>query len=368
MNNQRGFLDSRGEVKRRKKKGHGSTGEKEQSALARNTRDEGFAGMTNDTAIHNKSDQVTHGTSSSTLTSYEVTAGTSSSTAGTDVVKNKALDKPINAKAEFKIPKASILDVHLRFGFSLYGYFVGKRVAFPVVEYYIKNAWKKFGLVRVMMNSKGFFLFNFASIERMNGVLENGLWADQELKEDMVIAIPNVEDDGEVLHTVRVEYEWEPPRCGMCMVFGHDDMLCPKQIVEKTKKQHTNHDGFQHPFFSSGTNMGSKFQVKPKKPIWKSVSRKNHASSSGKKVIQDVAGSASRCPSITPLVVRINDMESQLIEGKLVLLDDDGNLEVEEESHGEDPYDDDDFDDPGLTNAHMKFTNAFDINLRVQLR
>ncbi|GKC28329.1 hypothetical protein Tco_1035623, partial [Tanacetum coccineum] len=136
----RGFLDSRGEVKRRKKKGHGSTGEKEQSALARNTRDEGFAGMTNDTAIHNKSDQVTHGTSSSTLTSYEVTAGTSSSTAGTDVVKNKALDKPINAKAEFKIPRASILDVHSRFGFSLYGYFVGKRVAFPVVEYYVKNA------------------------------------------------------------------------------------------------------------------------------------------------------------------------------------------------------------------------------------
>ncbi|GKE47841.1 hypothetical protein Tco_1479099, partial [Tanacetum coccineum] len=64
MNNQRGFLDSRGEVKRRKKKGHGSTGEKEQSALAR---------------------------SSSPLTSYEVTTGTSSSTAGTDVVKNKAL-------------------------------------------------------------------------------------------------------------------------------------------------------------------------------------------------------------------------------------------------------------------------------------
>ncbi|GJT44946.1 retrovirus-related pol polyprotein from transposon TNT 1-94 [Tanacetum coccineum] len=33
-------------------------------------------------------------------------------------------DKPINAKADVKIPKASILDVHSRFGFSLYGYFV----------------------------------------------------------------------------------------------------------------------------------------------------------------------------------------------------------------------------------------------------
>ncbi|GKE58108.1 hypothetical protein Tco_1497293, partial [Tanacetum coccineum] len=129
-----------GEVKRRKKKGHGSTGEKEQSALTGNTRDEGFAGMTNDTAIHNKRDQVTHRTSSSPLTSYEVTTGTSSSTAGTDVVKNKALGR--------------VLMIHLQ-------------------------------------------------LQR----------ADQELKEDMVISIPNVEDDGEVLHTVRVEYEWEPPRC-----------------------------------------------------------------------------------------------------------------------------------------------------------
>nr|GFA10367.1 zinc knuckle CX2CX4HX4C [Tanacetum cinerariifolium] len=77
-----------------------------------------------------------------------------------------------------------VTNVYSRFGFSLYGYFVGKRVAFPVVKYYVKNAWKK---------------------------------ADRELNEDMVFVIPNVEDDGEVLHTVMVEYEWEPPRCVVCM-------------------------------------------------------------------------------------------------------------------------------------------------------
>ncbi|GJS82182.1 hypothetical protein Tco_0748723, partial [Tanacetum coccineum] len=37
-------------------------------------------------------------------------------------------------------------------------------------------------------------------------------------------------------------------------------------------------------------------------------------------------------------------------------------------SHGEDPHDDDDFDDPGLSDAQMKFANTFDINLRCQLR
>ncbi|GKC77970.1 hypothetical protein Tco_1128744, partial [Tanacetum coccineum] len=58
---------------------------------------------------------------------------------------------------------------------------------------------------------------------------------DRELNEDMVVAIPNVKDDGEVLHTVRVEYEWEPPRCGVCMVFGHDDMLCQNGLLKNLR-------------------------------------------------------------------------------------------------------------------------------------
>ncbi|GJT10061.1 hypothetical protein Tco_0857103 [Tanacetum coccineum] len=82
---------------------------------------------------------------------------------------------------------------------------------------------------------------------------------------------------------VRVEYEWEPPRCGVCMVFGHDDMLCLKRAVEKPKEQHINHDGFQHPISSCGTNMVSKVLFKLKKPVWQAVSKKNSANSSGTK-------------------------------------------------------------------------------------
>ncbi|GJV19706.1 hypothetical protein Tco_1368726 [Tanacetum coccineum] len=149
-----------------------------------------------------------------------------------------------------------------------------KRVAFPVVENFVKNVWKKFGLVRVMMNSKGFFFssllqlrdipivsFTVDGLSMMDTKLGNPpmlIRVDQELNKDRVIDIPNMEDDGEVIHTVRVEYEWEPPRCSVCMVFGHDDMLCLKRHVEKPKKQHTNHDGFQHTSYSHGTNVGSK--------------------------------------------------------------------------------------------------------------
>ncbi|GJY41461.1 hypothetical protein Tco_0428731 [Tanacetum coccineum] len=223
----------------------------------------------------------------------------------------------------------------------------------------------------------------------------------------------NVEDDGEVLHTVKVEYEWKPPRCGVCMVFEHDDMLCPKQPVEKPKKQHTNHDGFQHTYsyhvsrkVTSSTNP---FDALNTIEEGDELGSNGGSSNSGKKVVQDVVGSTSGSLSNTPLVARINDLESQMIEGKLVLLDDDGKslkpckstlpsssnvvskkvndlvnedndrkwksagrnkslYEQWKENHGEDPYDDDDFDDPGLTDAQMKFANAFDINLRGQLR
>nr|GEX92100.1 hypothetical protein [Tanacetum cinerariifolium] len=113
--------------------------------------------------------------------------------------------------------------------------------------------------------------------------------AHRELKEGMVIVSPNVENDEEVLHTVRVEYEWEPPRCGVCMVFGHDDMLCPKRNVKKPKKQHTNHDGFQHPSSSHGIFGGSKVHFKPIKPVWQVVSKKNSASSSGTKKNYEVS-------------------------------------------------------------------------------
>ncbi|GKC01501.1 ATPase, F1/V1/A1 complex, alpha/beta subunit [Tanacetum coccineum] len=156
-------------------------------------------------------------------------------------------DKPINAKDEVKIHN---MEVQSRFDFSLYGYFVGKRLAFSVVEYYVKIAWQKYRIVRVMMNAKGFFFFKLSSTEGMNGVLENGPWFIQSfpiilkkwtptanlLKEDLnsvpilvklhdilIVAFiadglsamtsKLVEDDEEVLHTVRVEYEWEPPRC-----------------------------------------------------------------------------------------------------------------------------------------------------------
>ncbi|GJY37344.1 hypothetical protein Tco_0422722 [Tanacetum coccineum] len=69
---------------------------------------------------------------------------------------------------------------------------------------------------------------------------------DRGLKDTMVIVVPCLEGKGGVLHNVRVEYEWKPPRCGICMVFGHDEDLGPKHVIVDMKKQSMKtNDGFQ---------------------------------------------------------------------------------------------------------------------------
>ncbi|GJU63566.1 zinc knuckle CX2CX4HX4C containing protein [Tanacetum coccineum] len=77
--------------------------------------------------------------------------------------------------AHVTLPLATAKEVSNRFLNTLYGYFIGKRLAFPIVENYVKNAWAKYGIERVMLQN-GFFFFQFSSKDGMDKVLENGPW------------------------------------------------------------------------------------------------------------------------------------------------------------------------------------------------
>nr|GEW60088.1 hypothetical protein [Tanacetum cinerariifolium] len=77
--------------------------------------------------------------------------------------------------ANVAIPLADAEEVSQRFENTLYGYFIGKRLAFTLVETYVENAWAKFGLEHTMLTN-GFFFFQFATREGMEWVLENGPW------------------------------------------------------------------------------------------------------------------------------------------------------------------------------------------------
>ncbi|GJX77957.1 trichome birefringence-like protein 3 [Tanacetum coccineum] len=61
------------------------------------------------------------------------------------------------------------------------------------------------------------------------------------------MAVPNIEDKDKshTLEKIRVEYEWKPPICLDCLVFGHSTEQCPKRIPEKaTRAVEVKDDGF----------------------------------------------------------------------------------------------------------------------------
>ncbi|GJR05058.1 putative reverse transcriptase domain-containing protein [Tanacetum coccineum] len=75
--------------------------------------------------------------------------------------------------AAVAIPFDVVEEVSARFTNTLYGYFIGKRLAFKLVEIYVKNTWAKYSLKRVQLHDD-FFLFQFETKDGMDNVLENG--------------------------------------------------------------------------------------------------------------------------------------------------------------------------------------------------
>nr|GEW94105.1 hypothetical protein [Tanacetum cinerariifolium] len=97
----------------------------------------------------------------------------------------------------------SIRAINERFANTAYGFFLGKRVAYPVVANYGRSRYAK------------------AIIK---------LRADVELKDNIVVAMPKITREGYYTCNIRVEYEWKPPRCACCKVFSHVQEECPKNI------------------------------------------------------------------------------------------------------------------------------------------
>nr|GFB02409.1 hypothetical protein [Tanacetum cinerariifolium] len=57
-----------------------------------------------------------------------------------------------------------------------------------------------------------------------------------ELKDNIVMAMPKITWEGHYTCNVRVKYEWKPPKCSSCKVFGHIHEECPKNTGAGEKK------------------------------------------------------------------------------------------------------------------------------------
>ncbi|GJT49931.1 reverse transcriptase domain-containing protein [Tanacetum coccineum] len=62
---------------------------------------------------------------------------------------------------------------------------------------------------------------------------------DYVLKKEVVMAIPNEEDEGYTREVIRVEYEWKPPHCVDCKFFRYESTTCPKRVREAAPKDPT---------------------------------------------------------------------------------------------------------------------------------
>ncbi|GJY19568.1 retrotransposon protein, putative, ty1-copia subclass [Tanacetum coccineum] len=220
------------------------------------------------------------------------------------------------------VPVESIRAIIEQFANTTYGFFLGNRVAYPVVANYVRNTWGKYDLVRSMFNSSTrLFSFQFNSMDGLDAMLENGPWfirnnpliltkwhpyvnllkkdvkavpvwvklhgvpvtafsedglsaiatklgtplmldsytsdmcmqswgrssyarvmielrADVELKDNIIVDMSKITGDGHYICNICVEYEWKPPRCASCMVFGHIHKECPKNTGFKPQKDY----------------------------------------------------------------------------------------------------------------------------------
>ncbi|GJR54789.1 hypothetical protein Tco_1405310 [Tanacetum coccineum] len=55
--------------------------------------------------------------------------------------------------------------------------------------------------------------------------------SEADLVDVVTIGIPSLFEDDFTKETIRVEYEWRPPRCDTCKIFGHVHDYCPKKVV-----------------------------------------------------------------------------------------------------------------------------------------
>nr|GEU54347.1 hypothetical protein [Tanacetum cinerariifolium] len=93
-------------------------------------------------------------------------------------VKFRTLFIPKGNGIDVVIPEESIRAISACFVNTAYGFFLGKRVAYPVVANYVRNTWGKYGLVRSMFSMPtGLFSFQFRSRDGLDTMLKNGPWS-----------------------------------------------------------------------------------------------------------------------------------------------------------------------------------------------
>nr|GEU68283.1 hypothetical protein [Tanacetum cinerariifolium] len=205
------------------------------------------------------------------------------------------------------------------------------------------------------------------------------LRATVELKDTIVVVVLKLFGKGFSMCTIRIEHESKPPKCSSCKGFGHGGPMLgfklTKQVYQPISEKNgasvsgkKKQDGLTRLEVSNSNPFDALNKVENVDDLGTNQENSKLAEKGANSdVVSSAHGTSSEAfcsPSINPLTERINDLEREMLDMKLVCVDDDGKL-LKRETYTEDPYDD---DDCGLPDAQLKFANAFDISIRGKLR
>ncbi|GJR28575.1 cytokinin dehydrogenase 3-like protein [Tanacetum coccineum] len=153
------------------------------------------------------------------------------------------------------------------------------------------------------------------------------LRADVKLKDNIVVDMPKLVGEGFYMCMIRVEYEWRPPRCSSCKIFGHCLNECPKKIASDAVKNLNNTRQA-----TRGVPQGdlARQVVSNSNPFdaLNSIEYDDYLGTNGGIYKSAEMGSLNvvhGSSSNNPIIDKIDKLERQIIDGKLMFVDDDEN-------------------------------------------
>ncbi|GJY90840.1 RNA-directed DNA polymerase, eukaryota [Tanacetum coccineum] len=138
------------------------------------------------------------------------------------------------------------------------------------------------------------------------------LEADVDLRDTIVVVVPTFSGEGFTTSTIHVEHEWAPPRCSECKVYVHFLDGCPKKIISNISKN------FKMPLQPA---RGHPVQTanKATTPILNSFDALSTLVDE-----EEEGGNQNPSTNATLVVAKINELERQMLDRKLVLVDEHG--------------------------------------------
>nr|GEU69526.1 zinc knuckle CX2CX4HX4C [Tanacetum cinerariifolium] len=204
------------------------------------------------------------------------TTGPNDLISDTPIVNSVDINTPLNSNVRAvgactsEQPKI-VEKVSVRFENTLYGYFIDTLTGLESVleegPWIVRNSptilkkwsvgtsllkeeltripvWVKFHDVPIQVfeeDGLSFMMFLSKCLKRM---------ALTKLLDNVTIGIPSLVGDDFLKETIRVDYEWKPPRCDTCEIFGHTSDCYPKNVmptlvVNENNNANTSNDSFQ---------------------------------------------------------------------------------------------------------------------------